>query len=56
MPLDGKERERERGGGERGRGWLLTGMKETKKEEKDFFHQASFDLRALGAYDGWLRG
>lgn len=37
MPLDGRERERR----ERGRGWLLTGMKETKEEEKGFFHQAS---------------
>lgn len=36
MPLDAGEREKG--------GWLLTGMKETKKEERAFFHQASFDL------------
>lgn len=36
------ERKREREGREREReGWLLTGMKETKEEEKGFFHQAS---------------
>lgn len=46
MPLDAAEREREGGG------WLLTGMKETKKEERAFFHQASFDLCVLDACDG----